>query len=648
MIDFIISQFSLYISFFLVLFIPGALLLLATRLYKHFSVLELFVLSFGSSIAIIDFLMIVLGRSPFGITRWSIFVGLFIFASACFAIFRRQNLKENSKIPLFSQIPQKKISKRATLIVVAILFLTIFIKTIYLSDAIFPTATDLGHHMYWTKQISETGQLPAYEKADIGENFTIEKPAPIADFIIGEHLVLAAIAIISGASFFSAFPVITLFLIHIITILSIFVLTRFLFESDEKNSSLADTIAIIALLMVGPLYAIASPQAKFISGGVIGNDIGNLLIPLSILLYLKAFSEKKSNILAYALFISFGLAYTHHLSTFVFVFLSIFTFLAYAAFNFRTIFSDIKAWGKLFISPEVLSVIFVGIIFILFLYTPTYLNVKAVDTAVGAPSKATRTGLTLAQFKSTAGEARFAFALLGSILLLFSKRLKKYSKAFLLGWIASLTVMSLFPGLLFIDIPSNRIASYIVFPVAIIAAYMFAVFLSQLKVEISKRNYLNPSIIFFSFFILIIFLATNGLYDNAISLNSSSSSSPALQTYAASKYVAENSDDKDVVLKDHNYLSGDSWIKLYFMRGYNYPFSRGFFKRYQDETKPREQCTNLMISVPNNPTAQKCFEGTGTNFIMIDPKMDSAQFRRMDDFWQVYSADAIGVFHKSK
>lgn len=615
-------------------------------MYKHFTSLELFVLSFGSSIAIVDFLSIVLGRSPFHITRISLLVSLFVFFGICCAIFWRNHKRDNNSNKILPTIVSTKLSKRASLLLIAIMLLTIFVKTVYLKDAIFPTATDLGHHMYWTKQISQTGQLPIYEKADIGENFTIENPAPIADFIIGEHLIPAAIAIISGADFFSPFPVLTLFLIHIISIFSIFVITKSLFNFREKNSKLSETIAIIALLFIGPFYAVASPQAKFISGGVIGNDIGNLLIPISVLLYLKAFYEKKSSILAYALFISLGLAYTHHLSTFVFVFLSIFTVIIYAAFNFRTIVADFIGWFKLFMTPQVLAVIFAGIIFIIFLYTPTYLNVKAVDTAVGTPSKATRTGLTLDQFKSTAGEARFALAFIGISLLALTNKIKKYHKAFLIGWLGSLTVMSLFPGLLFIDIPSNRIASYIVFPVAIVSAYMLAIILTSFKEKVLEKNYLNPAIILVSFFILFSFIATNGFYDNALSLNSSSSSSPALQTYAASKYIAENSNEKDVILKDHNYLSGDSWIKLYFMRGYNYPFSRGFFKRYQDETKPREQCTNLMISVPNGPIAQKCFKGTGTDFIMIDPKMDSAQFRRLNDFWQIYSADDVAVFYK--
>lgn len=643
MTDFIFSQFSFYLTLILVLFVPGIFLLLAKRMHKKFSLLELFLLAFGSSIVIMNFLLILLGRSPLHITRMSILAGIFAFASGClFVYYKKEKKLPNKKI--LEQIPTTHISQHATALVILLLFLSIFIKTIYFKDAIFPTATDLGHHMYWTKKIAITGQLPTYEKADIQQDFTIGEPAEIADFIIGEHLIFAAIGLISGAEFLSAFPVLVLLLIHIMSIFAIFILTRALFEKSKHRN----TIAICALFLIGPLFSLSSPQAKFISGGVIGNDISNLLIPIAILLYLKAFGEKKSDILALAFFISLGLAYTHHLSTFVFIFLSIFTFIAYAAINFKTFLPDAKAWLKMAISPQILSVLAFGAIFVFLLYMPTYLNTKAIDTAVGAPSKATRTGLTIDQLKSTAGEARYALAIIGMAIIFFASNLGKINQAFLIGWTFALTIMSLRPNWLFVDIPSNRIASYVVYPSAILAAYVLVLILSTLKSKLKNKNYLNPIFLLVTFFLFLSFIASNGFYDNAQSLNSISSATRALQTYAAADYLAPKLDNNDLVLKDHNYLAGDAWIKLFFMKGYNFPLSRGFFKRYEDTTKTREQCTNFMISAPNGIDAQKCYAGTGTNFIMVDPKIDAEQFKRSEDFWQVYAGDAIGIFYKVK
>ncbi|EKD46406.1 MAG: hypothetical protein ACD_67C00245G0001 [uncultured bacterium] len=253
-------------------------------------------------------------------------------------------------------------------------------------------------------------------------------------------------------------------------------------------------------------------------------------------------------------------------------------------------------------------------------------------------------GLSLTELKFSAGEARMIFGILGAALLLFAKNRSSFAGAFMLGWFFSITLMSLRPNWLFIDIPSNRIASYIGFPVAILAGFAIVKILSAIRE--SGKQFMASQVVFSIFLVLLTFIAVSGLYDNSQTLNIDGKPESALQTYHASEYLAEVSDDSDMVLKDHNYLLADSWMKLNFMRGYNYPLSRGFFKRYSDETKPREQCTNLMISTPSNADAQKCFEGTKTNFLMVNPKLDATQFQKSKDFWQVYSAEDIAIFHK--
>jgi len=635
MFQFITSQLMFYVAIALVLFVPGYFLLLATGRKNNFSSLEIFTISFGLSIIIVDFLVIILGKSGIGINRLSILSAIIIFCGICCAVFYYFK-KEKNEEPV-----RDELSKKSAVLVIILLFLTIFIKTVYFQDTISPTSTDLGHHMYWSKQIVATENLPVYEKADIGSAYAIESPRPIADFIIGEHLIFAAIALISGQDFISSFPSLVLFLVQIMSTLAIFILSREIF----KNTKHRDVIAIMALFLIGPLYALASPQAKFVSGGVIGNTIGNLFIPLAMFFYIKAFSEKKAYLLSLAIFTTMGLVYTHHLSTFVFIFAAIFALLFFIVLNFRIIKFEAKEWLKMFLSPSVISIIILSAAFMLVICVPTYLNSSAIDTAVGTPSKASRAGITLTQLKTTAGEARFAFAFLGFILLFFVRKIGKYNQAFLLGWLGILVLMSLKPDLLFIDIPSTRIASYVVFPVAIAAAYALVRLFVLLKAE-ENKNYLKPLFALLLFFTFMIFIAADGLRDNSQSLDFDSSVKKSIQTYAASKYLAEHLSESDIVLKDHNYLSGDSWIKLFFMRGYNYPLSRGYFKRYEDETKPREQCTNQMISLPSSPEAQKCFAGTKTNFIMLNPKIDSSQFQRLNNFWQVYSADQVGVFYK--
>ena len=641
MLSFIFSQFIFYATITLVLFVPGYLLFLALGMREKFSALEKFVLSFGLSITLVNFIIILIGKSGLQINRGTILVGLAIFAGLC-AVGHAFYALKNPELAVAH--PVENFPQKSTVLVLILILLTIFIKTIYLQDVIFPTATDMGHHMYWTQSIITTGELPVYEKVDILPDNTISQPAPIADFIIGEHLIFATIALISGQEIISAFPILVLFLINIISVLAMFVVAQEFFK-DQKNGNL---ISIATLFLIGPLYALASPQAKFVSGGVIGNTIGNLLIPIVLLLLVKAFIQKQAVYFALAIFASLGLAYTHHLSTFVFIFIALFSLAFFIILNRKNLKPHFQQWLKIIFSPSTLLMLAVSAIFVFLIYTPTYLNPKAIDTAVGAPSKASRAGLTLTQLKTTAGEARFALAFVAIIILLLAKKINSYSRAFLLGWIVSLVIMSLRPAWLFLDIPSDRIASYIIFPSALAAAYGFVVIFEKIKTKQPEKNYLKQPLLFACFFMLVTFFATDGFVENSMALNAGNSSKAPLQTYNASQYLANQIDAKDVIVKDHNYLSGDSWIKLFFMRDYNFPFSRGYFKRYQDETKLREQCTNNMISLPSSEEAQACFAGTGTNFVMLNPNNDAAQFQRLNNFWQVYTAEDIAIFYKHK
>jgi len=636
------EQLSFFLSIILILFLPGYFFMRAIWIEDGLlHPLEKILISLGGSLVIVDFIMLVLGKFnvPLRINYLSITIFIIILFFIGIRLIRKKINHQKNK-------PSKEtfsFSRSQTTATIAILFLTVLIKTIYLENTIFPTSTDLGHHMYWAKTITETGQLPVYEESDVistSDGYTISQPQAIADFIIGEHLIFSAIASFSKISLISAFPSLILFLINIFSIVAIFVLALEIFKKYPHGTNMA----IATLFFIGPIYALSSPQAKFVSGGVIGNMLGNFLIPLIFLFLLKALREKKSTLLAIALFFALGLVFTHHLSTLIFIFSFIFIFLFFCIFNFKKLFYFIKEWLILLFSPPVLLIISIGIIMIFFFHTPSYLNFSAVDTAVGTPSKSTRTGLSINQLMATAGEIRMIFGFLGLIILLFFKKNKDYGSSFVSGWLIAVFLMSFKPNLLFIDIPSNRVASYIIFPLAILSGLTFV------KIFNWTKNYQLPiksSYLIVIFFISMVFAAQGGFTDNSNSLSDGGNIQAAIQTFHASEYLATfTQTDRDVVLKDHNYLTADAWMKLYFMDGYNYPFSRGFFKRYEDVVKKREQCTLLMISAPYSTEAERCFNGTKVNFIMVNPRFDSAQFQKTRNFWQTYTSNEITIFYK--
>ena len=639
MLNFITQQLLFYIAIILVLFVPGYFLLLTIESRKKlFSSIERFVFSSGFSIIITDLLMMLMGKLNILFTRTSIILGIIVFSLICFAIYKSTK-KKNTAIE-----PEKtfNFSKNQTITIIILLFLTIFIKTAYLKNSIFPTSTDLGHHMYWTKMISETGKLPVYAESDIvkiGENYQVSEPEKIADFIIGEHLPFAAIQLISEVEFISYFPILILLLINIATILAIFVTATRMFESY----SFGKNAGIISLFLMGPIYAISSSQAKFVSGGVIGNTIGNLLIPMAVYFIFRAFKERSSTFLTLSVFSALGLGYTHHLSVFILLFILFFSAIMFFILNYSDL-SKFKEWLKIILKPQVIILFVISLLFVFAVYMPTYLNTKAVGSTVGGPSKDTRAGLTFNQLKLTAGESRMILGLVGIAILLAVKKRKEYENVFVLGWVISILVMSLWPQVLLLDLPSTRIANYASFPLTISGAFALAYIFDKAKNKekyfLNSKSIVAFSILFFAFCLI------NGFYDNSQTIKTSSEYQKALQTINASEYVAKNSEKSDLAVKDHNYITADSYIKLSFMNGYNYPFSRGYFKRYEDATKPREMCTLWMISTPNTTEGQKCFSDLGVNFAMVNPKFDSAQFQKSKEFWQVYGGNEINVYYK--
>ena len=345
-----ISQLILfYLAVALTLFLPGWFLLRAlpqkTRLFSR---LETFVLSFGLSLAVTDILILILGALHISITRASILGTITLFCVVTGAIAYRQRTKKPQPELLIGLFSRKQF-----FLMILLFGLSLFVRTAYLQNNLVPSATDLGHHMYWTKVIVEKGIIPNYEKSDVivspAGDYSISAPQNISDFIIGEHLPFAAIALISGISVVSWFPTVSLLLINMLTLLAIFILTLRFFENDPRGKN----IALATLLLIGPVFAIAPPQAKFVGGGVIGNILGNLFIPLALFCILRALREKNPLLLTLGLLFSMILFYTHHLTGLLFLFTLAVSILIISVLHIGNLKSILTAWLKLFFSRSV-------------------------------------------------------------------------------------------------------------------------------------------------------------------------------------------------------------------------------------------------------------------------------------------------------
>ncbi len=645
----ILLLIKFHLAVILSLFVPGYFFV-KTFLKKqsnNLSIIEWFLLSFGFSLIIINFLVLLMNFFSLKITTSSLIIALLAFSLVFYFLSKNKSGTENEQDFSEKNSCFKNFEKQRFALVLGIILLSCIIRVFYISDGIVPQTTDLGHHIYWSKTISETGKLPNYG---------------MPDFIIGEHIIFAVIQLISGFSYISAMPVSILFIVNIFSLFAISLCAYYLVLQFSNKKS-AGISAIFTLMIVGTFYATSSPQAKFIAGGVIGNLIGNLFIPFAIYLFLLAIKNKDSRI-ATLFYISLaGLGFTHHLSTFVFLYVFIGFFIIFILLllltyrlNLSKAFRDTLPYLKVFFSKWNLATLLLIIGFMLFVHMPSYLNKSAVDTAVGAPSKSTRVGLPLGAIILSVGAWKFFYALLGAFALAITS-LKQFHKkpcektitalvsiAFLFSWFSIIFIMSAKPALLKVDIISSRIVSYITFPLAILSAFFIAFTFQKL----SKKT--SPLIGQLIFFLVIGTGMISGFADisDSVRENDSAKEKAVIQTYKASEYLNGVAKSNENVLKDHIYLEGDTWMKLFFMKDYTYPLSRSYLMRYDDSVKKRETCTRDMIAIPYSEIGQKCFQETGVSYVVLKKGFDTAQFESSDEFSKIYISSNVVIYKRYK
>jgi hypothetical protein len=311
-----------------------------------------------------------------------------------------------------------------------------------------------------------------------------------------------------------------------------------------------------------------------------------------------------------------------------------------------------------------LGIILLGLLFIFKIHPPSYLNPSAIDTAVGTPTKITRVGISLPGIIDRIGAWRVLFAgifALGFLPVFFNLLKNIFSNdspqklkprtlihlaiviTILFAWVKIIFLMSWKPGFLKIDIPTSRIITYLTYPVAIMASFGVALFFSSLRNTFQK---------YFALFLFIFFISiaviSGVAQDIALNLRSETRNpQEVFQTYRATQYLSQKTNPQDMVLKDHKYLAGDTWMKLFFMRGYKYPLSRTYNRRYEDKYNKHETCTRDMIAIPNSEVGQACFEKTGVKYIFLKKNYDDTIFLNSPEFQEIYSSQLVRIFQKN-
>ena len=655
--SFFVQQLIFICTTCALLLIPGWFFLSACFARNQFALLEKFILSVPTSFALLTLTIILADRFHLLLDKNTLLmiIAAIVLPFAIITFFTKKT-STHTHIDIFTFT-----KKQYTLLGVIIIF-TILAKSLFLINSIFPTATDLAHHLYWVKKITIEHHLPTYKEIEItddADGLYLSEPHAIPDFIIGEHVFISTVAILTDVPIISAFTSLILFVINIFTMLMIFVLTRRLFYDHRFGSQ----IALLTLLFIGPLWTIGGAQAKFVSGGVIGNLIGNLLIPATIYFLYRALSEKRSAFMIPAIILATTLAYTHHLSAFIFGYVFVFSIILFMIFQidgwvaYKKIFS-------LFKNPFIIPLLIGACAMILFLAPPSYLDRDVIASSVGTPSKSTRIGIPFFQLQSMLGDARFIFGFIGVVIFFITIsifRLKNsftilhthifldpFAIAFLGGWPSAILLMSLSPHLLHVNILSSRIATYAAFPLSIFAAFFIMWTIDHIKDRNSSSLALPQFILSFFILCILTYTFTTGLRDNATSMNTRPETNTALQTFHAGDYTSKvfkkNIQQNDFwILKDHNYITADTWLKIFFAYDFSYPLSRGYFARYESNPD-RETCTFDMISTPHSERSMQCYESLNVKAVLVSTEQDAPQFTRSENFYRIYQNNELSLF----
>lgn len=644
------------------LFVPGYVLMRMCFPVQAFASLERIILAPALSFVIMTLALIITDRLGAPLDRTAAILTTASVIAVCCAtgvIVRRFTRRRAAHTTspanrLFHLTPLH------TILLAALIILTVGIKGYYLVNTVFPTSTDLGHHLYWVAKAIHDHALPHYTAQEITAladgHYDFGTPVAMPDFIVGEHAVLAALFAVTGIPIISAFPSLFLFVLNIFTALTLFVLARRLFD----RTAYGIPIAILTLLVAGPLWAISGAQAKFASGGVIGNIIGNLLIPTTFYFLLRALREKRPTFLMIAILCGTALAYTHHLSAFVFGYSIIFAIAVFVVCNpVARRYRDIL---RLVLHPTVIITLLIAIAWLVWIQPPSYLTAETVATSVGTPTKSTRIGIPFGQLPALLGEARFAIGLVGLLLIggtLCVRRCVRrahaplpllpsvYAGAIVVGWSGAILLMSTVPHLLHVNILSSRIVTYAAFPLAIACAYAVAwTVASAVRTDGTLR--LPRYALSLLLAVVMTYLFASGMHDNATAMNPAPRTNRALQTFHAGTYAADtfgaHAERGDFwMLKDHNYITADTWLKIFFAYDYAYPLSRAYFARYESNPD-RETCTLDMITDPTSDHARICFADLRVRVVLVATEQDAAQFLAHPDFTRIYQNNTLSMF----
>ena len=209
------------------------------------------------------------------------------------------------------------------------------------------------------------------------------------------------------------------------------------------------------------------------------------------------------------------------------------------------------------------------------------------------------------------------------------------------SWILVLFILSFVPELFKLSLPSSRIANYLITPFAIMGGFFLYSIFIWFKRIFSSRIIYNLSVMFIlSFVFFDSFVSSERYFNPTIEI------AEVRDLYSASSYLSSVIQDDELVLTDHVYVNGDSWIKFFLNKSYDDVLFRTFPFRYEPPFN-LDTCPRDMVLSPLSSYSQKCFVKYRVKYILLAKNHVPKDYTSSNQFTQIYSNDHFKIFFRN-
>ncbi len=494
------------ISFVIFITLPGYSILRLLKSNNELSLIENVSYSTVLGFYLNLFIYTLLNTVGIKITRMPLLIFYLLLVTNSFVI-------KNFKL----KRPRIKISRKNFKFILVLIF-AILLRLPTLIAYKYPFTGDMSKHVFFSKQIIETGKLEQYSHPQ---------------YVLLEHVSLSLIPIITGINIISRSPFVIIYIINILIGLPIFLIAKKISKSFYTG--------LIAFLTVSSYHLYTTLNIGYVIEGVVGNVLGLYFIAVCSLSLIKIFDENQLDLLPISITCLVCIVTSHTLTPAVYFWIVLGSIVSYSVFNLNKVLIFLK---KCTSNPILLILTFLPLI-VFFFYLPEYFIDKQATELIRIPSgninaiSPSLLGLIKERFLDPYPTAlsTYIVALSSLVFYFFNKPKTNFFKYYLLSWVSVIFLYVCFPIFFPVHLPGYRVINYIFYPLIILVSITI--------------KYVKPKFRAIAFSLIFLFALANNtdkFFENVKKIHKIQLSLE--DNRIASKYVSRIISDNENILAD--------------------------------------------------------------------------------------------------